>query len=491
MTLRALALVLALILFGSLHVHAQRAVGEWELLGQKTVSFGHEVDTINVNRSQDYFDQRAYRRLRFVAERGEVELRSIRLIYINGYREDQQIGRNLRAGQALVVALPGERSYIAQIVMSYKSRFSISLDRSGLRMQQGLIKVYGENIRARPPAARPQPSLAGFEVLDAQRFDRRTDRVTLAGGAGPRVSEIALRVQGRPIVLDTVRVRFANGASQVVRLGVRLRDGETTQRIDLDGGHRRIEQVSVQLLPRRRGGDARLQLLAKRSPELPRVDGYVQLNAKTFDRRQNRVQFRVGRGDGRLARLRLRSAGEPVVISAVRIRFGNGQTQSISGDMRLGYGQVSPPIDLSGRARFVDAVSIDLDPRRRPGRAELQLFGKAGATAPPFADFSVVSSQRFNRRRDRVGLPVTGRSAWFRQLKLRSDGAAVFVEEVRVVFRSGATQVVYPEVRLRRGETSHPIDLHGRRSPVARVVVYLRPRTRPGQAQLTLLGIKR
>ena len=118
--------------------HAQRgqpqrpAVADtWELLGEQTVAFGTDNDSIAVNQDEDWFRNRAFRALRFAAERNDVFMNSIRIVYINGYSEDIQVDKLIRRGSQLAVALRGERSFLKQIDMRYRGNFGISFGGGG------------------------------------------------------------------------------------------------------------------------------------------------------------------------------------------------------------------------------------------------------------------------------------------------------------------------------------------------------------------------
>ena len=96
MTLRKLLLSFSLViaLLAPLNAAlAQRgpAADAWEFLGERTVGFGVDNDTILINQSEDWFRNKAYRSLRFAVERNDVNLISIRVVYINGFTEDLQI----------------------------------------------------------------------------------------------------------------------------------------------------------------------------------------------------------------------------------------------------------------------------------------------------------------------------------------------------------------------------------------------------------------
>ena len=118
-----------------------------ELLGQKTVGFAVDRDVIVIGQSEEWFRNRSYRALIFQAERNDVHMISVRLVYLNGHLEDLAIGQLIRAGRQLPIALRGERSYLKQIEMTYRARPNFE--------GQALVRVFGEPARRRRDAGRP------------------------------------------------------------------------------------------------------------------------------------------------------------------------------------------------------------------------------------------------------------------------------------------------------------------------------------------------
>ena len=109
------------------------------LLGEKSVGFRVDRDTINIGQSEDWYRSRRYRTLHFMAGGNDIYMMSIRLVYQNGFGEDFRVDRLIREGEELPVDLRGERSFINQIEMVYRARPGFG--------GQATIKVYGEPSR--------------------------------------------------------------------------------------------------------------------------------------------------------------------------------------------------------------------------------------------------------------------------------------------------------------------------------------------------------
>jgi hypothetical protein len=67
---------------------------------------------------------------------------------------------------------------------------------------------------------------------------------------------------------------------------------------------------------------------------------------------------------GRLSRLRIEALSGAPVIKSMTVEFGDGSTQAVDLDMRLGRG-TGEVIDLNGGARRVQRIIVYADPRTR------------------------------------------------------------------------------------------------------------------------------
>lgn len=251
--------LLASLLIVSL-VTAQRSAEDdrWELLGEQTVGFRVDTDSIVLRHNEEWYRNRAYRALQFQAERNDVHLISLRIVYLNGYAEDVRVDRLIQRGSGLVVDLAGDRSYLQRIDMRYRGQVGLSLGPDGIRLQQAVVKVFGERGRRRPPPISEQR----WHEVDTQRFDRTDAEVVFRPDqANDRMESIKLRLFGETIDIRGITIAFANGETQRVRIEQRMDDRTETEALDLDGRRRRIERVVVALQSRHRPGRAELVLL--------------------------------------------------------------------------------------------------------------------------------------------------------------------------------------------------------------------------------------
>ncbi len=108
----------------------------WMLLGENTVRFRGQREVLRLSNDEQWYRTRRFEKLHFRVSDGDVDMREIRIDYFNGYTETIRVARNLRRGSDLTVDLPGERSYLRQIEMTYRARPG--------SWQRPTLKVYGE-----------------------------------------------------------------------------------------------------------------------------------------------------------------------------------------------------------------------------------------------------------------------------------------------------------------------------------------------------------
>jgi len=242
---------------------------DWELLGEKRVGFNVDRDVIDIGQSEDWFRNRSYRALRFEAERSDVHMIAIRLVYLNGHAEDLRIDRQIREGGRLPIDLRGERSYLKQIEMTYRSR----PDFRG----QAVIKVYGEPARRRErPVA--EEGGRGEVMLGEQRVGFRVDRDTINVNQSEdwfrnrSFRSLRFRADGNDVHMMAIRLVYLNGHTEDLRVDRRIRAGGD-MRVELRGDRSYLRQIEMTYRSRPNfEGQAVIQVFAEPSRRRDRVD---------------------------------------------------------------------------------------------------------------------------------------------------------------------------------------------------------------------------
>jgi hypothetical protein len=212
---------------------------EWELLGEQRVGFRVDRDVIRINQSEDWYRTRAYRTLHFMAEGNDVHMMSIRLVYMNGFAEDFRVDRLIRDGQDLPIDLRGERSFLRQVEMIYRSRPGFG--------GQAVIRLFGEPSRRGPPGPPPVAGGGDWQELgckDVSFFGKDRDSVRVGRREG-RFKAIRLHVRGADVEMLDLKVIYANGEPDDIQVRHFIRRGERTRPLDLRGYERAIDRVDM------------------------------------------------------------------------------------------------------------------------------------------------------------------------------------------------------------------------------------------------------
>lgn len=227
---------------------------EWVLLGERTVNFRAERDTIKISQGEDWWRDRGFRRLHLIADRSDIHLTSVRLVYMNGFAEDFLVDRLIRDGQDQPIDLRGERKYLDRIELLYRSRPSFE--------GRAVMKVYGVPARFAPgpgpgvlPPIGPGPGPVGpgpgvgrdwvelgCKQVSLFGVDRDTIRVGRREG---RFTKIRLLVRGADIQMLDLTVVYANGSPDNLQIRSLLRQGDRTRPLDLQGRERSIDRIEM------------------------------------------------------------------------------------------------------------------------------------------------------------------------------------------------------------------------------------------------------
>jgi hypothetical protein len=349
--------------------------GDWVLLGEKTVGFGIDRDIITIGQSEDWFRTRSFRTLHFAAERNDVHMISVRLIYFNGHTEEIRIDRLIRAGSDLPVDLRGERSFLRQIEMIYRARPNFR--------GQAVVRVFGEP--ARP--ARPSPD-SSWLLLGQKTVGFGVDRDVIDIGQSEewfrtrRFHTLHFVAERNDVHMMSIRLVYLNGYTEDIRVDTLIRAGNQLP-VDLRGERsflRRIE-MTYRARPSFRG-QAVVSVYGEPSrpgrPEPGPVAGPALelLGRKSVGFIRDRDVIHVGRSEGTFRQLVVRVLNNDIDMIDLTVVYANGEVDRIPVQRKIRRNEQTDPLDLRGRRRAIER--IELVYRSNPslrGEAIVEVYG--------------------------------------------------------------------------------------------------------------------
>jgi hypothetical protein len=214
------------------------------------------------------------------------------------------------------------------------------------------------------------------------------------------------------------------------------------------------------------------------------------LDSQRVNNREERVVFRIPRGQGLLDQIRFRG-DDGMLLRAVEIIFEGGQRQNMDFIDRLPPGAESRPIGIDADLRAVEQVTLWKRPSLRPGTTNVQLIGVLRPEPPPRGgQFSVIDSQTIDVRNDRVVFHVGRREGRFAAIKFRPVDGGLLTGSLEIEYANRERQTFNVVERLAPGQESRPLDLSGEARRIETVTLWKRPGLRPGRVTVELLGFE-
>lgn len=170
----------------------------------------------------------AFRSIRFEVRGSAVEVLDLKVVYGNGTAEDIRVRQNFKVGSSSrVIDLQGQRRAIRQIIVTYVAK--------------GPARIVFFGVEASGGGA-----AANWERLGCKDVRFLVDRdIVRVGRKDGRFSSIRLKVRNAPVEMFDLRVIFANGKRQDVRVRALIPAGGETRAIDLTGDNRGIDRIEM------------------------------------------------------------------------------------------------------------------------------------------------------------------------------------------------------------------------------------------------------
>lgn len=191
-------------------------------LGVANYEFKPQQDVVQVGGGAGMFQS-----LRLEVRGSDVEVLDLTVVYGNGTPESIRVRQVFKAGtSSRDIQLTGGNRFIKQIVVTYRAKAPAK------------IVFFGTESKTRP--------VGNWDKLGCREVSFGVDHDTvMVGRQDGAFTAIRLRVRKAPIEMFGLRVTYANGQAEELKVRTVIKDGGVTRDIDLTGGRRGIAKVDL------------------------------------------------------------------------------------------------------------------------------------------------------------------------------------------------------------------------------------------------------
>ena len=216
-----------------------------------------------------------------------------------------------------------------------------------------------------------EPRHHGWNKFSTKTADFRKDIDVIPMDAwNGKLARFNMRVRRNSASIYRLRLIYEDGGAHHYGLPRKFYGpGQRTQTFRNPNPNRRVAYVEIGHRSLDRYGNgferkkAQVDFFGKREhfQSWPDVsDNQRKLGSLIAHRKYRTVSLPVDLNNGRYRALRLNAPNRGVVIESVEVTFGNGRTRQISDRRVIIGGATTPEIDLPGKRRFIERVTVRL-----------------------------------------------------------------------------------------------------------------------------------
>lgn len=200
------------------------------------------------------------------------------------------------------------------------------------------------------------PAVAREVPIGSVTYDAAPQREVInVGGREGEFRAFRFEVRQNDVEVLDLRIVYANGQTEDVRVRQMFRAGSSSRVIELGSPRRALRQIVINFVAR---GPARIAFFGIQGSGGGGGGEWVRLGCKDVRFLIDRDTLKVGRGEGRFKAIRLKVRRAPVEIFNLRITFGNGSRMEVPVRELILPGGGSRPIDLPGNNRGIDRIEM-------------------------------------------------------------------------------------------------------------------------------------
>lgn len=221
-----------------------------------------------------------------------------------------------------------------------------------------------------------------WELLGKAEIGTRLERdVIEVGRREGRFSSIGFTVTDGDVWIEDLRIVYAGGEAEELRVHDFLKAGTRSRPIDLSGRGNFIQRIEVTY---RASGPVEIEFYGEKRRE----PTWAELGCKSVGFLETRDVIRVGRREGAFSAIKLQVSDSKLRLQRLRVVFGDGGSQTYDVRSVIPAGAETHPLDLDGRRRIIERIELDYLPSislKRPSTVcVLAIEGRRGPGGPPW-----------------------------------------------------------------------------------------------------------
>lgn len=198
-----------------------------------------------------------------------------------------------------------------------------------------------------------------WELLGSAEIGTRLERdVIPVGRREGQFGAIGFTVEGSDVQIEDLRVVYAGGAADEIRVRDIIKAGTRSRPIDLPGRGQFIERIEIAY---RSAGAVKISFFGERRRAPPPAH-WEQLGCKGVGFLDSKDTIRVGRREGAFSAIKLTVADAKLRLQRIRVVFGDGSVQAFDVRSVIPAGSETHPLDLDGRRRVIERIDLDYLP---------------------------------------------------------------------------------------------------------------------------------